>query len=69
MANNHHMEGWVQNCSNSIANALELLESCTKPSIYLLDLLELNNFSFNQSCDSVGSNHPLTDGLLSFSYL
>ena len=23
-----------QDCSNSIANALELLQSCTKPSIY-----------------------------------
>ena len=25
----------VQDCSNSIANALELLQSCTKPSIYV----------------------------------
>ena len=25
--------GVVQNCSNSIANTLELLQSCTKPSI------------------------------------
>ena len=24
----------MQDCSNSIANALELLQSCTKPSIY-----------------------------------
>ena len=33
----HHsdyFEGLAQNCSNSIANALELLQSCTKPSIY-----------------------------------
>ena len=28
-----YLEGWVQDCSNSIANALELLQSCTKPSI------------------------------------
>ena len=28
-----HYDGLVQNCSNSIANALELLQSCTKPSI------------------------------------
>ena len=27
------MDGLVQDCSNSIANALELLQSCTKPSI------------------------------------
>ena len=30
-----YIDGLVQDCSNSIANALELLESCTKPSIYL----------------------------------
>ena len=28
-----HIDGLVQNCSNSIANALELLQYCTKPSI------------------------------------
>ena len=27
------IDGLVQDCSNSIANALELLQSCTKPSI------------------------------------
>ena len=26
-----YSDGLVQNCSNSIANALELLQSCTKP--------------------------------------
>ena len=31
MVTNHHFEGLVQDCSNSIANALELLQSCTKP--------------------------------------
>ena len=29
-----HIDGLVQDCSNSIANALELLQSCTKPPIY-----------------------------------
>ena len=29
-----HIDGLVQDCSNSIANALELLQSYTKPSIY-----------------------------------
>ena len=29
-----HIDGLVQDCSNSIANALELLQSCTKPSIH-----------------------------------
>ena len=28
-----YIDGSVQDCSNSIANALELLKSCTKPSI------------------------------------
>ena len=27
-----HIGGFVQDCSNFIANALELLQSCTKPS-------------------------------------
>ena len=30
-----HIDGSVQDCSNSIANALELLQSCTKPSTYV----------------------------------
>ena len=30
-----NIDGLVQDCSNSIANALELLQSCTKPSIWL----------------------------------
>ena len=29
-----YIDGLVQDCNNSIANALELLQSCTKPSIY-----------------------------------
>ena len=29
-----NIDGFVQDCSNSIANALELLQSCTEPSIY-----------------------------------
>ena len=28
----YDIEGLVQDCNNSIANALELLQSCTKPS-------------------------------------
>ena len=28
----HEIDGLVQDCSNSIATALELLQSCTKPS-------------------------------------
>ena len=29
-----HIDGLVQDCSNSSALAMELLPSCTKPSIY-----------------------------------
>ena len=29
-----HFEGLIQDCNNSIANAPELLQSCTKPSIW-----------------------------------
>ena len=32
----HDIDGLVQDWSNSIANALELLQSCTKTSIYAL---------------------------------
>ena len=31
--NAQHIIGLVQDCSNSIANALELLQSCIKPVI------------------------------------
>ena len=30
----YHIDGLVQDCSNPSANALELLQSCTKPSTY-----------------------------------
>ena len=36
-----HINGLVQDCSNSIANALELLQSCTKPLIWQLYMLTL----------------------------
>ena len=32
-----HIDGLAQDCSYSIANALELLQSCTKPLLYNLD--------------------------------
>ena len=31
-----NLDGLAQDCSNSIANALELLQSCIKPSIYAI---------------------------------
>ena len=35
ISNKLDIDGLVQDCSNSIAYALELLQSCTKPSIWL----------------------------------
>ena len=32
------MDGFLQDCNNFIANTLELLQSCIKPSIYALDV-------------------------------
>ena len=39
-----HLNGLVQDCSNSSALAMELLQSCTKPSIYLLESPKWNDF-------------------------
>ena len=33
---NQHVDILVQDCSISIANALEILQSCTKPSMYMM---------------------------------
>ena len=35
----NNIDGLVQDCSNSIANAMELLQSCTKPAICCLQFL------------------------------
>ena len=35
---NHYINGLVQDYSNSITNALELLKSCTRPSIWSVDI-------------------------------
>ena len=35
-----YIDGLVQDCSNSSALAMELLQSCTKPSIYTLIALD-----------------------------
>ena len=32
----HHIDCFIQDCSISIANTLEILQSCTKPSICVL---------------------------------
>ena len=35
-----YIDGLVQDCINSIANAMELMQSYTKPSIHCIPLLE-----------------------------
>ena len=35
-----HIDGFAQDCSNSIANALELLQSCTKPTIWVHGMIK-----------------------------
>ena len=42
----HHFDGLVQDCSNSIANALELLQSCAKPSILYLSHISHIKYSY-----------------------
>ena len=37
------VDGLVQDCNNSIANALELLQSCTEPWRYRLSMLNQYN--------------------------
>ena len=46
---NDKIDGLVQDCSNSIANALELLQSCTKPSKWHAKYLQMKqHFSVGQ---------------------
>ena len=51
-------DGLVQDCSNSIANALELLQSCTEPSM---------DFVWNQLSRQYASTKTISDvGTLTF---
>ena len=42
-----YIDGLVPDCSNSITNALELLQSCTKPSISFLNTDGTGNWNFS----------------------
>ena len=54
-----YLHGSVQDCSNSIANALELLQSCTKPSTwYWLCEVALFWFSLKMSFNDVMFQSP-----------
>ena len=37
-----HINGLVQDCSKSIALAMELLQSCTKPLILIMHIMDPN---------------------------
>ena len=52
-----HINGWVQGCSNSSALVMELLQSCTQPSIYIwvsaFKRFEMKHECYSLSCMSV----------------
>ena len=50
-----HITGFVQDCSNSIAKALELLQSCTKPSMWQLSKYLMVFFLWNELEQAAGS--------------
>ena len=45
-----NVDGLVQDCSNSIANALELLQSCTKPSVCFYLMISVLVQILNTNC-------------------
>ena len=47
-----HYDGLVQDCSNSIANALELLQSGTKPSVMCYLYHHINHYVLWQTTES-----------------
>ena len=55
LAPNHHIDGLVQDCSNSVVNALELLQSCSEPSIWNNDLIT-NEASLNDNKEEFFQN-------------
>ena len=70
-----NIDGFMQDCSISIANTLEILQSCTKPSIYAsvdLIMLIINVQAISLSCLithlSTGSDLCSADFLYNFSH-
>ena len=53
----HHIDGLVQYCSISIASALEILQSCTKPLSFADDILKLIYLCF-YLCSTCHHTHP-----------
>ena len=56
-----YTDGSVQGCSNSIANALELLQSCTQPStLYAIANSSLSDSLHSQLVAYVGSTAQIS---------
>ena len=51
-----NIDGLVQDCSISIANTLEILQSCTKPSIYISSLFSFSEEQLRPRCDKYVSS-------------
>ena len=70
--NKHDVDSLVQGCSNSSALAMELLQSCTKPSMWWVTLvvflksktLSPNDSLHTMTCDQPLSQHPCISSLL-----
>ena len=58
-----HFDGLVQDCSNSSALAMELLQSCTDPSIYTM-MMSSNNPVSQFVETAIGEDH--FDGLVQY---
>ena len=62
-----YINGLVQECSNSTANALELLQSCTKPLIHDMESFQLSvlqllyTLSSHQVCNSFEDRAPVDE--------
>ena len=59
------IDGLVQECSNSIANALELLQSCTKPPKWRMK----NKYIHIEICDVITHPYPNVSGWLAKTWL
>ena len=55
-----HVDGSVQDCSNSSALAMELLQSCTKPSNFVMSLASPNICHFQYGILTSHWNHQFT---------
>ena len=53
-----YIDGLVQDCRNSIANALELLQSCTKPSICVRESTDMVMTAQNIPFDGITPSNP-----------